>query len=268
MTHTPHPTPTTLPLTVEAGVATVTLASKAPQQALLFETLQTMLEVAQHIRGRTDIHAVVLTGSPTRFSAGVDLSLLAALDQASLLERRQLVRLGPDMCDAWAAIEVPTIAAIEGPCVGGGLALALSCDFRVVSDSAQLRLPEVPLGMSMSWHSLPKLVALVGPAKAKRVALAGELVDAATALAWGLAERQVAAGQSLSNALAWAHDLAALPPIAVRMTKETINALAHALAPLATHMDRDQFLLSQSSEDLAEGIQAWLQKRPPHFQGR
>lgn len=260
-------TPPLLPLAIQDGIATVTLPVSLPHHALTTEALQTLTETAHHIRTRTDIHAVVLKGTERIFTAGMDLSVLATLREAPLLERRQAVRWGPDMCDAWAAIEVPTIAAIEGPCIGGGLALALSCDFRVLSETAQLRLPEVPLGMSMSWHSLPKLTALVGPAKAKRIAF-GEGIDAPTAHHWGLADRVTPAGQSVDAAHAWAQELAALPPVSVRMTKETINAIAHALAPLASHMDRDQFLLSQASEDLAEGIDAWLNKRTPQFKGR
>ena len=256
------------PLTIQDGVATVVLASTPPQGALSLDNLRSMRDVARQLHERSDLRAVVLTGSANRFCAGMDVSVLAASRDASLLQRRQWVRLGPEMCDAWAALEVPTIAAIEGACVGGGLALALACDFRVLSDRASLRLPEVPLGMNMSWHTLPRLVALVGPARAKRIAMAGEALDAATAAQWGLADHVVPAEQALPRAQAWAQTLAALPPVAVRMTKESINAIAQALAPLASHMDRDQFLLTQDSEDLREGIQAWQDKRPPQFQGR
>ena len=255
------------PLSIENGVAVVRLAISSPQGALSLSELAHMTRVAQSLRDRVELRAVVLTGTSQRFCAGMDLSVLGELDQQPLLTRRQQLRWGPDMCDAWAAIEVPTIAAIEGPCIGGGLALALACDFRVVTREARLRLPEVPLGMNMSWHSLPRLVSLVGPARAKRIALAGEWIDAATALAWGLADHEVSPGDALRHATAWAQELAGLPPVGVRMTKETINAIAQALAPLASHMDRDQFLLTQNSSDLKEGIAAWLDKRPPQFQG-
>jgi enoyl-CoA hydratase/carnithine racemase len=255
-------------LTFDADVATVTLHSTAPRNALNHAAMQALRDIARQLNEHPSVRAVVLRGHGRDFTAGVDLAILEALGEQDLLQRRHSVRQGPDMCDAWAAIEVPTIAAIEGPCIGGGLALALSCDFRVLGEAALLRLPEVPLGMNMSWHSLPRLTALVGPARAKRIAMGGEAVRAAQAMDWGLADHVVDNGQATARAQAWAHELAALPPVAVRMTKQTISAISEALAPLATHMDRDQFLLAAQSQDLAEGVAAFKAQRAPQFHGR
>jgi enoyl-CoA hydratase/carnithine racemase len=173
------------------------------------------------------------------------------------------------MCRAWWDMEQVTIAAIEGPCIGGGVALAASLDFRFCSASAHFRIPEVALGMNMSWGSLPRLLALMGPARTKQaVILAADRITSAEAREWGLVEQVVADGQALTEAMAFAERIAALPPLPVTMTKTSINRLAGALDDLAAHMDTDQFALASLSEDHAEGVAAFLERRKPRFRGR
>ena len=136
---------------------------------------------------KTDIetHVVVLTGTPV-FSAGADLKDPdMRTDHLDKLSQRQALLLGPDMCAAWEALEQVTIAAIEGYCLGGGLALAVACDWRVCAENATLRLPEVPLGINMSWQANPRITALVGPARAKEITILGEDVTAARRLTGG-----------------------------------------------------------------------------------
>jgi enoyl-CoA hydratase/carnithine racemase len=188
-------------------------------------------------------------------------------DRPTLMQQRERLRAGPEMTDAWERIEAVTIAAIDGPCLGGGAALALACDWRIVGERATLRLPEVPLGMNMSWHSLPRLAALVGPARAKRITILGEAVDAPTMLAWGLAEAVAPAGQAEAEARRWAERVAALPPLPVRMSKEALNAAVAAQHQALAFADRDQYLLTAQSEDLREGVAAFFEKRKPRFRG-
>src|SRR5690348_8335617 len=95
---------------------------------------------------------------------------------------------GPDLCRAWGVIEAAAVCAIGGYCIGGASALAVACDFRIMGEGAYMRLPEVPLGMNMSWRTLPRLVALIGPARTKRFVMFGEKADAETCLAWGLCD--------------------------------------------------------------------------------
>ena len=104
------------------------------------------------------------------------------------LEQRQSVRIGPDLCAAWEALEQVTIAAIEGYCIGGAAALAVSLDFRIAGEGAYLRLPEIALGMNMSWGALPRITALVGPSRAKQFAIFCEPCDSRDALAWGMVD--------------------------------------------------------------------------------
>ncbi len=258
-----------LTLTEDGAIATVRLSRPDARNALSVALMRELTEAANTLAQRTDIHVVILTGAPTYFSAGADLKdpeRVARADR-TLLERRRDVLNGPAMCKAWEAMEQVTIAAIEGYCVGGGVALAAACDFRIASEGASLRLPEIPLGMNMSWGALPRLTALMGPARAKRFVLFGEALAAKDAHAAGLIDELTANGGAEAEARAWAAKLAALPPLALRITKEAINAAAGALDATRAFADRDQFLLATDTDDAREGVAAFLEKRTPRFKG-
>ncbi len=249
-------------------VVEVALARPEARNALNGDLMAELTEAARLLRLRTDVRAVILTGTDSYFSAGADLSASEArLAQPSLLDARRAVMAGPDLCRAWEEIEAVTIAAIEGYCIGGGAALVVACDFRVMGDGAYLRLPEVPLGMNMSWRSIPRIVALTGPSRAKQFVMFGEAADARRCLEWGMADEAVAKGGALTAARRWAAKLAALPPIPIRMTKESVNAVAAATAHASSFMDRDQYLLATSSDDFREGVQAFREKRRGKFKG-
>ena len=250
------------------AIAEVALARPEARNALNGALMEELTEAARMLRLRTDVLAVILTGAETYFSAGADLAASQARAAApTVMETRRAIMAGPDLCKAWDEIEAVTVCAIEGYCIGGASALAVSCDFRVMGASAYMRLPEVPLGMNMSWRTLPKLVALMGPAKTKQYVMFGEPADAQRCLAWGLADEVVEDGQALTAARRWADKVAALPPLPVRMTKEAVSAIAAATAQASIYMDRDQYLLASRTGDYREGIAAFLEKRPGKFKG-
>jgi enoyl-CoA hydratase len=214
---------------------------------------------------------VVLTGGARSFSAGFDLKDAEGRERAAkgMGARRAALMVGPRMCRAWYEMEQVTICAIEGHCIGGGAALAVSLDFRFCGQSAHFRIPEVALGMNMSWGSVPRMLQLMGPARTKQaVILASDRIPAPEAQKWGLVEEVVPDGQAFAQAYAFAERIAAQPPIPVMMTKTTVNRLSGALDDVAGHMDRDQFALTNLTEDHAEGVAAFLGKRPPRFKGR
>ncbi len=258
-----------LTVTTEGAVAEVRLNRPAARNALSLSLMQQLIDVAAHFRRSTTIQAVILTGAETYFSAGADLADPArtAGQTATRIEQRQTARLGPDMCAAWEDLEQVTFAAVEGYCIGGAAALAVALDFRIAGDGAYFRLPEIALGMNMSWRTLPRLASLVGPSRAKRFALFCEPCAADEALAWGMIDEKTPAGGALGLARAWAAKIAALPPIPVRMTKEAVNAASTALHRATSIMDRDQWMLTSQTDDFAEGGRAFREKRKPVFKG-
>jgi enoyl-CoA hydratase len=258
-----------LHVTEEGAIAEVRLNRPAARNAFSRALIEQLTDVAARFRRSTTVQAVILAGADDYFSAGADLSdpSQASERAPTQLERRQAARLGPDMCQAWEDLEQVTIAAIEGYCIGGAAALALACDFRVAGEGAYLRLPEIALGMNMSWRALPRIATLCGPSRAKRFAIFCESVGCDQALAWGMIDEVTDRGRSLELAREWAAKIAALPPIPVRMTKEAVNAAANALHRSASIMDRDQWLLTSGTADFAEGARAFFEKRKPRFKG-
>jgi enoyl-CoA hydratase/carnithine racemase len=253
----------------DGAMAVVTMDRGDGRNALSRQLILELTQAAQSFADDIETHAVILTAKGA-FTAGADLKD-PAMDRrraAGLLERRHMVKIGPDLCDAWEKMEQVTLCAIEQYCIGGGVALAAACDFRIVAEDAHFRLPEIPLGMNMSWHAIPRLVALLGPARAKQFTIFGEKLGARDALAWGLAEEVAPPGQTLTRAKDWADRLAKLPPNAVRMTKQSVNAAATALHGTATFMDADQYALATTSEDYREAMKAFLEKRDPKFTGK
>ena len=233
------------------------------------EAMRQLRRAAESFEDDLETSVVILTGNGTAFSAGADLKDAERRPDASVAERIHRQRSGPKMCAASERMVEVTIAAIEGFAIGGGAALAVSLDFRFCGRGAHFRIPEVELGMNMSWGSIPRMVALMGPARTKQaVILASDRIPAETALAWGLVEEVVDDGQALAAAMAFASRIAEQPPLPVRMSKTTVNKVAFALADSVSHMDPDQNVLSALTEDYAEGTAAFREKRKPKFTGR
>lgn len=255
----------------EGRIAVVRFDRGDKVNALSPAAMRELRAAARSFEDDLETSVVVLTGNAHAFSAGFDLKDEERRTEAGngLAAQRRSIAAGPRMCQAWAQIEQVTIAAIEGFAIGGGVALAVALDFRICGKGAHFRIPEVALGMSMSWGSLPRLVQLLGPARAKQaVILASERIPAAKALDWGLVEDVADDGQAFAEAMRLAARIAAEPPIPVRMTKTTINRIAAAHDDLAAHMDLDQFVLTTTSEDHREGVSAFLERRKPRFRGR
>jgi enoyl-CoA hydratase/carnithine racemase len=253
----------------EGRIAIVRFDRGDKANALSAEALRQLTEAARSFHARPEISAVILTGQARNFTLGADLKdpERTAMRGQGLSERRVSLRLGPEMCEAWEKVDAITIIAIEGWCVGGGAALAVSCDLRVMAKSATVYVPEVARGMNMSWGSIPRMTALVGPARAKRLAALCEKVDAATALAWGLADAVCEDGQAVARAMEFAKAAAALPPTALKMVKRDVNVASLALSQATAHRDLEAFALMEQSEDFAEGVSSFLEGRDPRFTG-
>lgn len=237
-------------------VAIVRFDRQGRANALDFAMMDALTETARGFEGDTETTAVVLTGAPAIFSGGMDLRdpAFADLDRMSLGELRALAEHGPRMARAWAGIDIPTIAAIEGPCLAGGLALAAMCDFRVAGRAARFGAPEVAVGLNMGWNSVPQLVGLIGAQATRRLLMLGAEWEAAEAERLGFADRIAADGAVLDAALDMAGALASRPAMPTRMVKRQIDAAAHGLDWMASALDLDQQALAWLSEDFRRAI--------------
>ena len=256
-----------LKLTKKSRVLTVQINRPQERNALSAALMRELIGVTEEIKKDMSVSIVVLCGQEKFFSAGMDLRdpESARMLQAPLaMRRRFLLEGGPRLCQVWQDLPQVTIAALEGFCIGGAVSLVLACDFRVMAETAFLRIPEIDLGMNYSWGSLPRLVSLVGPAKAKQWVILVDTVGCPEAVQSGFAQWAVPEGQALNKALELAERMAAKPQAPVFMTKQTVNALVQAPQAIG-HMDADQFALSILSDDFLEGVDAFLNKRPPLF---
>lgn len=248
-------------------IALVRLNRPERLNALSRAFMQDIIDCAESFRDDTGTRAVVFTGNGPHFSAGADLKERAASAPTTLLEARRSVLLGRQLVRALAEMHQITIAAIHGVALGGGACIATACDFRIASPDARCGYPEVQRGMNLNWIGLPACVHLVGPARAKRMIALGNPEPAPLLHDWGWLDEVVPQPDLIDTALAMAADYAARPPVAVQMIKQSVNAVAAALDNAVMHMDYDQWILTTRSNDYAEGIRAFLDKREPRFTG-
>jgi enoyl-CoA hydratase/carnithine racemase len=218
----------------------------ALSQAVILE----LTRVAAAFHEERSITTVILTGTRTEFSAGVDLKDPARweIDPADIEGIRMASARGAAMCNAWENIPQLTIAAVEGINVGGGIALTLCCDWRVQSEASVMLLPEAQIGLPLSWQTVPRLVNIVGASKAKQLILLGEKLTSRDALELGLIDFIVPAGTAIDKALALADKVNKNSRLVTTLTKHNVNTYANALNHLASHMDIDQSVLCGLSE--------------------
>lgn len=248
------------------SVATLWLNRPDALNALSTDLMQEVEAAARSFLGDEESRVVVFRGRGKHFSAGADLKQPGSPDQNLVMRRRQ-AGLGARMIRAITEIPQVTIAGVHGVALGGAACIATACDFRIGTEDSSMGYPEVNLGINLMWQSLPLCIRLIGPARAKRMVMLGDREPADTLQAWGLLDEVVPAGE-LDNALEqMAQRYAAQPPVAVQMIKQSINAVSSALDNAVMHMDTDQNLLTQLTEDRAEGISAFFEKRDPEFKG-
>jgi enoyl-CoA hydratase/carnithine racemase len=192
-----------------------------------------------------DAACVVFTGGPRVFSAGADVTEMPGLDPAAVVAH---YRATGDFAERVADLRQPTISAISGYCIGGGLELALACDFRVCSPDVVFGLPEVELGILPSWGGTQRLVRLLGPARAKELILLRTRFDVELAVAFGLVT-EVVTSDVLARALEIATRLAALPTLAVQVTREVIDSMPETSRRSGLALERLAYgLLAQTGE--------------------
>jgi enoyl-CoA hydratase/carnithine racemase len=248
----------------DGPVALVTLRREEKLNALS-SALEGALDAALDRPEVRDAAAVVITGGPRAFSAGADVSEMRALEPAAILA---YYRATGAVYERVAALAQPTFAAIAGWCLGGGLELALACDFRIAERSARFGLPEVRIGILPSSGGTHRLVRLVGAARAKELVLLRERIAADEARAFGLVTEVVADGGALDRAVALARELAELPPLAVAIAKQALDAMPETSREAGLLVERLGYGLLAQTADAREAASAFTEKRPPRFRGR
>ena len=246
----------------EGRVAVVTL-DRPPVNALSLAIVERLAAVLRELESDTDLRAVVLTGAGAKaFCAGGDIEEFARLDDAQLLAA---VRTGQRLVWDLEHLQKPTIAAVNGACLGAGQGIAMACDLRIASEAAVFGHPEVSLGLSLAFAGSARLARLVGLSKAKEMIFTAKRLTAREALDAGLVNEVVPAANVLARALALGGEIARQSPAAVRAAK---LALTESLEKHFTNsVVAEARYLGQIIEkgELREGLRAYLEKREPKW---
>ena len=214
-------------------------------------------DVWQAMDGLGDARVLIVTGDARAFSAGADLSEGPGAGRPNW----------NDVVDRLAALPLPTVAAIEGWCLGGGLELAMGCDLRVAAASARLGLPEARRGLYPGGGGTQRLARLVGAGRAKQLMFTCADIDADTALAWGLVNEVAAEGSALEAARALAATITRAAPLSLATIKRVVDEGAGLPLAAGLAVERAAAPAIMASQDLAEGIRAFAERRDPVWQG-
>lgn len=248
------------------GVAVVTIDRRARRNALNVAAWRALAENFRSLAGQSDVRLVVLTGAAGHFCAGADISEFAQV-RADSAGGAQYERDVAACYTAIRALPQPSIAAIEGSCAGGGCAIALCCDFRVMNRTARFGIPATKLGTIYTIEECRFLYSVVGLANAKRILYSSELLDAFTARQMGFADL-LTRENPVESAIAFGTKMMANAPLAIAGVKLILQSLASGdVGARRAEIDR---LIREAldSEDYREGALAFLEKRPANFTGR
>lgn len=236
-----------------------------PQQlnalnSVLMEELATALEEFDRDER---IRCIVITGNERAFAAGADIKEMAEASAVEMLLRDNIARW-----DRIQRIRKPIIAAVSGWCLGGGCELAMACDIIIASETAVFGQPEINIGVMPGAGGTQRLTRAIGKSKAMEMILTGRYMSAREAEAAGLVSRVVPVETYLEEAIRLAKEIAARPPIAVRLAKEAVNKAFETSLRDGLDYERRLFYFLFSTEDQKEGMQAFIEKRKPEWKGR
>jgi enoyl-CoA hydratase len=248
------------------AVAIITINRPDKLNALNSETIDELGAALGEIAADESVHAVIMTGAGEKsFVAGADIAELAQMTPLSGID---VSRQGQDVFRFMETMRKPVIAAVNGFALGGGLELALACHFRVASENAKFGLPEVKLGIIPGYGGTIRLPRVVGRGRALELMLTGDMIDAQEAYRIGLVNHVYPQAELLSAAEAIANKMAANGPVAVALAIEAVDNGYHSTTEDALRLESNLFGLLASTEDMREGMGAFLEKRKPNFQGK
>jgi enoyl-CoA hydratase len=247
-------------------VAVLTLNRPDRLNALSSAVASALARNVSELASDDRVGALVVSGAGRAFCAGADITELDTLDSPQ--DFSAFVSTLTDALRALARCPKPSVAAIHGLALGGGLELALSCDLRVADESAKLGVPEIKLGLLPGATGTARLTRLLPTAIAKQLLLTGEPLTASDALRHGLVNDVVATGGALEAAIEVAARLAALPPLALSAAKRLVDDGAFMPFESAVMLERETVSMLFGTADRVEGVRAFLEKRSPTFHGR
>jgi len=246
-------------------VATVTFNNPKLCNAMDGEMLIELIDVCHRLEWDTDTRFAIFTGAAKGFMAGVDLKSEAMSRKGDPISARLKQRQGQELMKRMRGLEQITVAAVNGSCLGAGIALAIACDLRIASQDAIWGLPNVGLGYFFSWASTPLLVGLVGPAKAKELVLTCDRISSDEALSIGLVNKVVPPEQLMDVTYHMVDRIAANGPLAVRMAKKIANAAATSYFGDISVCEPELVERLYLSTEPVEGTNAFFEKRKPRF---
>lgn len=248
-------------LTEKRGrVALMTLNRPQALNALNWQAMQDVIAAAEAFDRDPDIGCIVLTGSAKAFAAGADVKEMQSRSYADMF--------AADAYGGWEAfcrIRKPVIAAVAGFALGGGCELAQMCDFIIAADTAKFGQPEIKLGIMPGMGGSQRLTHAIGKAKAMEMCLTGRMMDAAEAERAGLVARVVPADALLDEAMKTAEAIAAMSLPRAMMVKEAVNRAVETTLAEGLRFERRLFHATFATKDAAEGLAAFVEKRPPNF---
>jgi len=248
------------------GIATITLNRPEALNAFSKEVIEEILKALEDVKADENTRVVILTGAGEKaFSAGADIKAMKGMNA---LKARELSLMGEKLCDALENLEKPVIAAINGYALGGGLEVAMACDIRIASENARMGQTEINIGLIPGWGGTQRLTRLIGKTKAKELIFTGKIVDAKTAEQLGIVNMVVPTEKFREAVQQFAAELASKAPVALKVAKALINKGSEISLDAAIALEREGFGVVASTEDLQEGVSAFIEKRKPTFKGK
>jgi enoyl-CoA hydratase len=255
----------TLTFAAADRIATITVNRPDKLNALNDATIAELSHAIDAVRSRPDIGGAILTGAGRAFVAGADI---AELQSQGPVDAQRRSRVGQMIFGKFESSPKPVIAAVNGFCLGGGCELAMACHVRIAAEAAKFGQPEVKLGIVPGYGATQRLPRLIGRGRALQLLLTGELIDAQEAYRIGLVNRVVPGGELLTAAQQLLEMMIANAPLALAGCIELVDRGIHQPLEDAQRIEADHFGLLSATDDMKEGMRAFLEKRPPTFTGR
>ena len=245
------------------SIATITFNRPKSLNALSSALLEELSHALDEICANEDIRVLILTGAGNKaFVAGADINELARLDT---LKAKVFIHKGLSAINKIAEMPIPVIAAVNGFALGGGLEIAMACDFIYASTNAAFGQPEIKLGLIPGYGGTQRLPRLIGPGRAKELLYTGDMLPAEEARQMGIANKVVAPEKLMESVMAVALNMAAKGKVSLRAAKQAVNNGLNADLATGLRIETDAFAICMASPDAKEGTTAFLEKRKPSF---